>query len=378
MFDELPTPTGGPTPWPVRALRAFGATAMALIVLAAITGEPPPGTEGDGLWITVGIAALVVGLAITIVPRRLPGGLRPLGLLLVAVASWVLTYYQPDGAAIGGVYVVVVIAALRLPVPVSLPIAALAVAGELVAVSTAEHPAGARIGLITSIIPWYLVIRLLRQVIISRAASADAAAEAERGRMARELHDVLAHSLSGLALQLEGARLLARDRGADPEVVGAIERAHGLAASGLGEARQAIAALRGETLPGPERLRDLADAFAADSRLACDVTTTGTPHELGSEARLALYRTAQEALTNIRRHSTADQVEIALAYEPDGTRLLVADHGPGAPVAVGAGEATPGSGYGLAGMRERAELLGGRLEAGPTGDGFRVELWLPA
>jgi signal transduction histidine kinase len=108
------------------------------------------------------------------------------------------------------------------------------------------------------------------------------------------------------------------------------------------------------------------------------VTVNGTPRELGSEARLAVYRTAQEALTNVLRHSAADRVEIVLDYEDDGTRLVVRDYGPGAPVAVGPGRAGgPGTGYGLTGMRERAELLGGRLNAQPTADGFRVELWLP-
>ena len=93
----------------------------------------------------------------------------------------------------------------------------------------------------------------------SRAAHAESAALAERGRVARELHDVLAHSLSALALQLEGTRLLARDRGADPEVVAGLERAHHLAVSGLTEARQAISALRGDELPasagGPRATR---------------------------------------------------------------------------------------------------------------------------
>jgi signal transduction histidine kinase len=191
------------------------------------------------------------------------------------------------------------------------------------------------------------------------------------------MHDVLAHSLSALALQLEGARLLARDRGADPEVVAGIERAHHLAAGGLAEARQAIGALRGEELPGPERLPVLADAFAEHSAARCSLEVTGEPRELSSEARLALYRTAQEALTNVRRHSAADRVEIALRYEDDGTTLVVQDFGPGAPVAVGGGSVA-GGGYGLTGMRERAELLGGRLRAEPTADGFRVELWLPA
>ena len=110
---------------------------------------------------------------------------------------------------------------------------------------------------------------LVEELRESRAAHAESAALAERGRVARDMHDVLAHSLSALALQLEGARLLARDRGADPEVVAAIERAHHLAAGGLAEARQAIAALRGDELPGPERLHALADAFAEQLDARC-------------------------------------------------------------------------------------------------------------
>jgi signal transduction histidine kinase len=97
----------------------------------------------------------------------------------------------------------------------------------------------------------------------------------------------------------------------------------------------------------------------------------GTPRETSSEARLALYRTTQEALTNVRKHSAGERVDIRLEYADDGTRLLVEDHGPGEPVMVG------GGGYGPTGMRERAELLGGRLDAGPTNDGFSVDLWLP-
>ena len=148
-----------------------------------------------------------------------------------------------------------------------------------------------------------------------------------------------------------------------------LERAHHLAAGGLTEARDAIGALRGDAMPGPERLAALADAFPGRAEL----TVEGEPAALVSEARLALYRTAQEALTNVARHSAADRVELRLSYEPGGTRLVVRDIGPGAPVTIGA----VGGGYGLTGMRERAELLGGELTAGPTHDGFRVELWLP-
>ena len=148
----------------------------------------------------------------------------------------------------------------------------------------------------------------------------------------------------------------------------AIERAHGLAAAGLSEAREAIAALRGDALPGPERLPALLETFGA----GCTLTVTGEPAVLGSEARLAVYRTAQEALTNVRKHSLPESVDVRLEYAPDGTRLIVEDVGE--TVAATNGRA----GYGLTGMRERAELLGGRLRAGPTDAGFKVELWLPA
>jgi signal transduction histidine kinase len=243
-----------------------------------------------------------------------------------------------------------------------------------------DEPGAQISGLLFSIIPWFLFIRLMRQLRTdrdraeglvqglreSREETARAAAIAERSRLARDMHDVLAHSLSALALQLEGARLLARDRGTDPEVVDAIERAHHLAGSGLGEARAAISALRGDEMPG---LDTLADRFG--DHVA--ISVSGEPRELASEARLALYRTAQEALTNASRHSAAERVELRLVYEPDGTRLVVQDCGPAMD-----GGASVGGGYGLTGMRERAELLGGRLNAGPNGDGFKVELWLPA
>ena len=143
-----------------------------------------------------------------------------------------------------------------------------------------------------------------------------------------------------------------------------LDRAHHLATSGLSEARQAISALRGEDLPA---LEDLALSFPG-----AHVTITGTPREPSSEAKLALYRTAQEALTNVRRHSASERVELRLDYADDGTTLTVADHG------AAAAKLNGNPGYGLTGMRERAELLGGRLNAGPTNDGFRVELWLPS
>jgi signal transduction histidine kinase len=369
---------------PREPLSIFGTLAMTLIVVVTLITEPRPGGSGDGPWVALGVAALVIGIALSLPRCEVPVARRIAGLLLVTAASWLLIAVQPEGIAFGAIYYVVIMAALRLDLVPALAISGVAVVGGAAMVAqAADDPWGAVISIVLSVIPWFLVIRLLGEMFEgraraeelveelreSRAAHAESAAAAERGRVAREMHDVLAHSLSALALQLEGTRLLARDRGADPEVVEAVERAHHLAAEGLAEARAAIGALRGDELPGPERLEQLAEAYPG----RCRVTVTGTRRELSSEARLAVYRTAQEALTNVLRHSAADRVEIELAYD-DGTRLVVQDHGPGAPVAVGAA----GAGYGLTGMRERAELLGGRLSAEPTADGFRVELWLPA
>jgi signal transduction histidine kinase len=353
---------------------------MTVLFVIAVTTKPEPGLHGDGPLVVLGLVFYLAGIWLSVPARTVSPQRRFAGLALVTAAAVLLTIVQPKGAMVGAIYYVVIIAAIAFEGRTALLIASAAVAAECVALAIGvEEPGGVIIGTLFSVIPWFLVMRLVSQLHdereelrASRAAHAESAALAERGRVARDIHDVLAHSLSALALQLEGTRLLASDRGADPEVVEAVERAHRLAGEGLAEARDAIAALRGEALPGPERLQHLAEAFAGD----CTVTVVGTPHELGSEARLAVYRTAQEALTNVLRHSAASKVDVRLTYEADGTRLVVQDDGRGAPVTVGA--PTVGGGYGLTGMRERAELLGGTLSAAPTADGFRVELWLPA
>jgi DNA-binding NarL/FixJ family response regulator len=137
------------------------------------------------------------------------------------------------------------------------------------------------------------------------------------------MHDVLAHSLSGLMLQLEGARMLVADDPSDPRLPGVIERAHHLGKSGLEEARRAIGMLRDDELPGPGRLAGLAAQFQEVSGVPCQFTVSGQAYELPSEARLAVYRVAQEALTNITKHACPERVEVHLGYEPCGTRLTV-------------------------------------------------------
>jgi len=216
---------------------------------------------------------------------------------------------------------------------------------------------------------------LLRRILpIGVGAELRAAALAERQRLARDMHDVLAHSLSGLLLQLEGARLLALASPADERLAGTIDRAHELAKNGLDEARRAIGMLRDDDLPGPDRLAALTAAFQADTGVPARFSSSGTSRELASSIRLALYRVAQEALTNVRKHARPERVEVRLDYLPDEVHLTIEDAGTLA-VAPPAGS---DGGYGLTGMRERAELLGGTLDAAPTSTGFRVLLKVPA
>ncbi|MFF4965712.1 sensor histidine kinase [Streptomyces sp. NPDC001037] len=209
--------------------------------------------------------------------------------------------------------------------------------------------------------------RLLAQERAARAAEAESAALAERARIAREIHDVLAHSLSAQLVHLEAARLLI-ERGADrDQILERVVAARGMARDGLAETRQALSALRGELTPLEEFLTGLVST--AD---AADVTVTGERRPLPAEASQAVRRVAQEALTNVRKHAQGAKVQLRLDYGEHEVTLGVRDSG-GRP-----GELTgSGGGYGLRGMRERAELLGGSLDAGPDEEGFVVTLKVP-
>jgi signal transduction histidine kinase len=209
--------------------------------------------------------------------------------------------------------------------------------------------------------------RLLAQERAARVAEAESAALAERARIAREIHDVLAHSLSAQLVHLEAARLLV-ERGADREqILERVVAARGMARDGLAETRQALSALRGELTPLEDFLTQLVGTDGG-----AEVTITGEPTPLPAEASQAVRRVAQEALTNVRKHAPGAKVGVRLDYGEHQVTLAVRDSG-GSP-----GELTAsGGGYGLLGMRERAELLGGSLEAGPDEEGFVVTLKVP-
>lgn len=220
---------------------------------------------------------------------------------------------------------------------------------------------------------------LLTQLRASQAAQAQAATLTERARLAREIHDILAHALSGLVLALDTMELLGR-QGSGPEVMARmaeqVTRAQRIARDGLADTRRAIAALRGDELPGPALLDRLVAETAAATGIRATLTVTGEQRPLPPEIGLALYRAAQETLTNTVKYAgRAGRAELRLRYTGREVELAVEDFR--SPDAVPPAGLTFG-GYGLTGIRERAELLGGRLTAGPTGTGFKVQLSLPA
>ncbi len=373
----------------------LAALMLGLLGVGLVLDLPTPALHGEGLIGAIGLVLVVGAIGIELVFD--PGTIRWVTLFTFALGagSLLVAAVQADGTAVIGCYVAVGIAARRLPTASSVLIAVLT--GGAVSALILAGGSDRIFTVLWVLVGFgftYMISRFARVEEQRQArerafieeekrglvARTEAAALAERGRIARDMHDVLAHSLSALAVELEGARMLAqRDRVA-PELEQAIRRAHQHATTGLDEARVAIEALRGDELPGPERLERMAERFAAEQELDCRFEIAGEPRRLDSEASLTIYRTAQEALTNIRKHADADRVEVRLSYAEDGTMLEVADHGSapssnGGPVGDALSES--GAGYGVSGMRERAELLGGRLDAGTTADGFRVALWLP-
>ena len=222
--------------------------------------------------------------------------------------------------------------------------------------------------------------RLLAQERAARAAEAQSAALGERARIAREIHDVLAHSLSAQLVHLEAARLLIEREPTGEfrdQILERVVAARGMARDGLAETRQALSALRGEMTPVEDFLHTLVEGPDGGSGAACaaQVQVEGERRALPAEASQTVRRVAQEALTNVRKHAPGAAVAVRLEYLPHEVALEVRDSG---------GRSSPselavsGSGYGLLGMRERAELLGGTLEAGPDEEGFVVRLRVPA
>jgi signal transduction histidine kinase len=213
---------------------------------------------------------------------------------------------------------------------------------------------------------------LLVEVQAGREAEAEAAALQERGRIARDLHDVLAHSLAGLSVQLQATRAVAAREQVDAAVLEPLDKAAALARGGLAEARAVVSALRDPVGLGIAELPALVERHPGQVSLQ----VSGTAQPVAPEAGHAVYRAVQEALTNAARYAPGAPVTVALSYAESGLDVCVCDAGlPPGRSAV----ASQGSGLGLAGMDERIRSVGGTLTAGPRaeGGGWQVEVRVP-
>ncbi|MEU1402688.1 sensor histidine kinase [Streptomyces sp. NPDC005728] len=218
-----------------------------------------------------------------------------------------------------------------------------------------------------------------------REAQAKVAVAAERARIARELHDVVAHNVSVMVVQADGAAYVLD--AAPDQAKKALETISSTGRQALAEMRRLLGVLRtgehqesGEYVPQPdvEQIDDLIEQCRR-SGLPVDFKVEGTPRPLPSGVELTAYRIVQEALTNTRKHGGPNTgASVRLVYFDDGLGLLVEDDGKGAPHELYEEGGADGQGHGLIGMRERVGMVGGTLDAGPRpGGGFRISALLP-
>ncbi len=347
---------------------------LPVILLSAYLNEPPPAYP-----LASAAAAVLGGLAWVVVavrPAR-PGWLDPAAIVVLA-ASGVGFLVAGGGwsSVLGFCFFAVVAAGTRLPGTAAVGVLVGTAVGVAYALRAA-HPTAIALALLG--LAGVLLLGMGRRESLRRAEQrelqlvnaarvqeehARAAALAERTRIARDVHDVLAHSLSALAVQLQGARLMLLRDGAPADTVAQIERAQHLASEGLAEARRAVSALRTAPVDLADGLRALV-ADIPDATLEID----GAPDHLSATAQETVLRTAQEALTNARRHAAGAPVSVRLTHRDGATELEVRDR-------AGAPPPPSTDGYGLVGMAERAALAGADLSAGPVEDGWRVLLRL--
>jgi signal transduction histidine kinase len=352
---------------------------LGFIAYSAISSARYP--IGSTAWNAVLACALACFfLRLPLALRRLGPASRAFGLLASGVLAIVLTLLSPVSGAIAFASLAVInVTELWSMVSFSVFIGGLSafyLVGQLalgrsllvVLIGPAAIAAGALLGFARR-----QNAALAAEAALVRESQARSAALDERARIAREIHDVLAHSLAALTVQLETADALL-ESGRAEQAHKSVLRAGQLAREGLAETRRAIGALRGDSLPLPLLLRSLTEAYESDLGAVAKLVVEGEERELRPDVSLTLYRTAQEATTNARKHAPTAPLTIDLHYGDTETSLDVTN---GAAPDGDRPLASTGGGYGLTGLRERAELAGGTIEAGPAGDGWRVSVRIP-
>lgn len=358
--------------------RVRSAIALAAIAWGVAFATPRVAIQGKGLAVSLLLAVAVMSWVYWLL---LPNGryVTPT-LVLCGVAGTALTVISPHSAALAFVAAAIIRAAQRWPTwwsaAYATAIGIAYLAGHLALGDVSGWLLAGPAVIITALLIG-LVRRQNDELLLEaqqvREERARSAALDERARIAREIHDVLAHSLAALSLQLDVADAMLESGKPEP-AHDSVKRASQLAKEGIAETRRAVDALRGGTLPLPELLSTLADGYRLDTGATAAVTITGTPVEPSADVALTLYRTAQEAITNIRKHAPGAAVVVCCAYTQSEVTLSIRNG------AAPYGErplANAGGGYGLTGLRERTELAGGTFMAGPDGDGWRVEVRIP-
>ncbi len=370
--------------------------ALVFIVAAVATGPLRFSWEGRGLAaaiLTIICAAgwIVWSAGIYLAPERIGEPAVIIALATFCLAGSVLTGLDLSASAV--IFPAAGVLSFGIRFKAGQALVATAVCGAVIVGTAALSHGNARTGVAyVAVLSGLFGLGLGRRAQLLRAQTAErllsetrranneeahAAALAERSRIAREIHDVLAHSLSALTVQLEAADALLT-RGTDPDKAhGYVVKARHIAREGLTETRRAIAALREDTPPLRSMLHALAEEYEAYTGSPATVTTRPEdcePTGLQPDAALALYRTAQESLTNARKHAPGAPVEVTLTCDESAVELTVTNH-PATEQTTAL--ASSGGGYGLAGLKERAELAGGTFDAGPFGDGWQVRLRIP-
>lgn len=369
---------------------------LALICWSVLHSHHHPAGQGRGLVVGVLLAACVIAW-LWWTARPTGEGITP-DLWIMAGAGGLLCGAAPDSAASAFVFIAVVSAGIRVELRRAAPVGGLGVAALAVGdaiygnlgIGLLAYSLGFAASALAASNSRQSVKRaeqaelLLAQSQRSQEERLRAARLEESARIAREIHDVLAHALAGLTIQLEATAALI-DQGADrSEVLARVQRAHELAKEGLRETRLAVGALRGDTVAAPAAVEALVAEYRAESDAAVDLAIDGDRDRLAGPAGQAVLRVVQEALTNVRKHAPGAAVSVTVdagAHAGDEIVVVVSDRltAPslaGGPV-IASSLAGTGGGYGVEGMRERARGLGGTLTAGPDGEGWRVELRLP-
>jgi signal transduction histidine kinase len=381
----------------VRLIMAVRTLVLGGVLLTVPFAEPRLGAGARGVAIAIALAVSTICWGATLLAERSGHG-TAIALALTGVAGGALAGLSPLSTAVAVGCVVTSAAAVRLTAEASVAITAGTVAAFLITGISTGDPVESLIGYSLGFVGLW-AFGLTRHAYVLRAQSAEqtlaetrrareaetqAAALAERARIAREIHDVLAHSLAAVSVNLQAAEgLLGSLPPGSPELARALEcigRAGAFTREGLADARRAIQALRDDVAPLPDQLSVLAAGWQADGDTPVTFTVSGRPRPVAAEVGLAAFRTAQEALTNARKHAPGQPVGLTIEFCDHEIAVQVVNPMPesAGPAPASATLAAPGPGFGLTGLRERAALGGGQLDAGPAGGNWRVCLRIPA